>query len=216
MTKKLTSTQQKILDIIKSSIENKGTPPSLGELQEELGISTKRGVVNHLKALEKKGMIVRTSEARGIKLTENIFGQFIMNVNILGYANAGAPLVYAQEETLGVLRVDKSLLPVSKDMFALEVKGDSMNKRIVNGTQLTNGNFAIVAKNHPVKNGDVVLAIIDECATIKTFRKDRNMIVLYPESTNLVHKPIYLSPSEEEELIYGKVVAVLDNPQKTN
>lgn len=211
MTKQITTRQQDVLEIIKRTIENTGEPPTLGELQILLGISTKRGVVNHLRALEKKGLITRTSQARGIRLSENIFAESVVNLNILGFANAGSPLVYANEQQLGVLRVDKSLLPVTKDVFALEIKGDSMNRRTIKGTNLSNGNFAIVAKGYPVEDGDVVLAIIDDCATIKTLKRDKNMIVLYPESTNPVHRPIYLELGEQE-YIYGKVIGVLDNP----
>jgi len=211
MFKKLTKRQNKVLEVIKHYLAETGFPPSLGELQEELGIGTKRGVVNHLKALEKKGVIARTSEARGIRLTENLASDNILNINILGYANAGSPLVYAQEQMVGTLRVQKTLLPVTQDIFALEIKGDSMNKRLIQGTLVKNGNFAIVAKNHPIQNGDVVLAIIDECATIKTYKKDKGILVLYPESTNTSHRPIYLSRNDGE-VIYGKVIAVLDNP----
>ncbi|MEI7579045.1 MAG: transcriptional repressor LexA [bacterium] len=211
MPEKLTSKQQQLVELIRNSLDKKGVSPSLSELMEAMHISTKRGVVNHLKALEKKGIIMRSSEARSIKLTENVYGQFILNVNILGYANAGTPMVYANEQIVGTLRVKKTLLPVTNDIFALEIKGDSMNKRLIQGTLLKNGNFAIVAKNIPINNGDVVLAIIDECATIKTFQKDKRVMVLYPDSTNKVHKPIYLSP-EDHDMIYGKVIAVLDNP----
>lgn len=213
MTNKLTSKQQTILKIIKNTINKNGTPPSLSELQNVLKIKTKRGVVNHLRALEKKGMIIRTSKARGIKLTENIYGQFIMDVRILGFANAGSPLVYADEKNMGVLRIEKTLLPVTTNIFALEIKGDSMNKKSINGTLLKNSNFAIIAKDHNVQDGDVVLAIIDDCATIKTFKSDRSLFVLYPESTNKLHKPIYLNRLEEK-VIYGKVIAVLENPVK--
>jgi len=211
MTKILTSKQQTVLKIIKNAIKKNGTPPSLRELQQALSIKTKRGVVNHLKALEKKGMLKRTSEARGIRLMENIYGQLVMDVKILGFANAGSPLMYANEQNLGVLRIEKSLLPVTSNIFALEIKGDSMNRKLLNGTPLKNSNFAIVAKDQNVQDGDVVLAIIDDCATIKSFKSDRSLFVLYPESTNKLHKPIYLNKADEA-VIFGKVIAVLENP----
>lgn len=210
MNQQLTFKQQHILEFIKATIAKSKQPPTLTELQDFTGIKTKRGVVNHLKALEKKGLIMRTSEARGIRLSENIFGQYILDVNILGYANAGAPMVYADEQHIGVLRIDKSILPVTKDIFALEIKGDSMNKREFNGVHMSNGNYAVIAKNQFINDGDVVLAIIDQCATLKTVKKDKKLLVLYPESTNLFHKPLYLR--ENEDLIYGKVIAVLGNP----
>jgi repressor LexA len=208
---KLTQKQEKVISFIKDNMSQSGKAPSLTELMQYMNISTKRGVVNHLNALEKKGALTRTSESRGIKLTEDIFADNIVKVNILGYANAGSPLIYTQDEQIGVLRVNKTLLPISKDIFAVEIKGDSMNKKVINGVEMDNGNFAIVSKNQPIVDGDAVLAIIDDCATIKTIKKDKQMIVLYPESTNSMHKPIYL-PMFEKNSIYGKVIAVLSNP----
>lgn len=206
----LTLAQERILKLISRYLYSKGYAPTLSELQQALGGITKRAVVKHLEALEKKGRIQRSSKPRGIKLLE-IENEEIVSANILGYANAGAPLVIAEEQKVGVLRIDRSLLPVTRNVFALIIKGDSMNKRRINNTRLEDGNYAIVASDQEVRNGDVVLAIIDNCATIKTYRKAGKMIVLYPESTNKVHKPIYLSSNSDGSL-YGKIIAVLSNP----
>lgn len=212
MTHSITSRQNEILSLIKSFIKETGQSPTLSELERALGI-TRRGVVKHLQALEKKGLISRSASTRGITLRETQTGQMFIDVSILGYANAGAPMVIAQEQQLGYLRINRSLLPVTKDMFALMIRGDSMNNREVDGGKLEDGKYAVVARNVEVNNGDVVLAIIDHCATIKTYKRDRNIIVLYPESTNSRHRPFYLDAGEESGAdIYGKVVAVLDNP----
>lgn len=210
MAPHLTPAQSTVLKYIKNHILARGYAPTLSELQISLGGITKRAVVKHLEALERKGHILRSSKPRGISLVEDT-GSPVMSMNILGYANAGAPLVYAEEQKIGVLRIDKSLLPVTKNVFALIIKGDSMNRRKLNGIPLSNGNYAIVANNQEVRNGDVVLAIIDGCATIKSYRHDGRMVVLYPESTNSLHRPIYLS-SDNEASIYGKVISVLRNP----
>ncbi|MFQ5493464.1 MAG: transcriptional repressor LexA [Candidatus Dojkabacteria bacterium] len=210
MAPHITPAQEKTLEVIKHFLYTQGFAPSLSELQEALGGITKRGVVKHLEALEKKGRLQRSSKPRGIRLIE-ANDEAIMTTNILGYANAGSPMTFADQQRIGVLRIDKNLLPVNKNIFALVIKGDSMNTRKVNGTKLEDGNYAIVSNNEDVRNGDVVLAIIDNCATIKTYRKDGRMIVLYPESSNRVHKPIYLS-SNNDGTIYGKVIATLRNP----
>lgn len=207
----LTSRQQLVLDTIEGYWNNNSTSPSLGELQQLLNIKTKRGVVNHLNALEKKGYLMRSSAARSIKLTDQIRSDGIAHVDILGFANAGAPMTYAEQEKVGTLRIAKTLLPITDGLFALEIKGDSMDQKVINGTTLRNGNFAIISKTQQAASGDAVLAIIDECATIKTLKQDKKVIVLYPESSNMVHQPIYLSSSEADS-IHGKVISVLENP----
>ncbi len=210
MSEYLTPAQENTLKVVRKFLFSKGFPPTLSELQAALGGITKRAVVKHLEALEKKGRLERSSKPRGIRLLE-MDNKDIVSTNILGYANAGSPMVFAEEQKVGVLRIDKSLLPVTRNVFALVIKGDSMNRRKINNTKLEDGNYAIVANNQDVTNNDVVLAIIDNCATIKTYRRDGRMVVLYPESTNIMHKPIYLS-SNSEGMIYGKVIAVLRNP----
>ena len=106
----LTEKQRRVMEIIRDFFLEQGYAPSLGELQQLLGISTKRGVVNHLNSLEKKGFIIRTSEARGIKLVEEEEYEYLVGIPILGYANAGTPLAMAEEDRLGVLHVEKKLL----------------------------------------------------------------------------------------------------------
>src|SRR5688572_10202013 len=102
----VTEKQQKVLTIIRDFYLENGYAPSLSELQKLLRINTKRGVVNHLSALEKKGFILRTSEARGIQLVEEEEYEYLIGIPILGYANAGTPLAIAEEDRLGVLHVD--------------------------------------------------------------------------------------------------------------
>jgi repressor LexA len=210
MSAQLTPTQENTYNLIRKFLFTRGFAPTLSELQLSLGGITKRAVVKQLEALERKGRIQRSSKPRGIRLRE-LEDNNIINANILGYANAGSPMVFAEEQRVGVLRIDKSLLPVTKNVFALVIKGDSMNRRKINNTRLDDGNYAIVANNQDISNGDVVLAIIDNCATIKTYRNDGQMVVLYPESSNRQHKPIYLS-SQSEGIVYGKVIAALNNP----
>ena len=137
---------------------------------------------------------------------------FLIVFTILGFANAGQPLALAEEERLGTLRVDEALLPKNSEVFALQIKGDSMNSRRVNSVAINDGSFVIIQKTPDVNNGDVVLALIDDAATIKTFKKSSDLITLYPESTNPTHTPIYLD-SSKESIINGKVIMALENPR---
>lgn len=213
----LTSKQDKVLKIIRDFYLDNGYAPSLTELQKLLNISTKRGVVNHLIALERKGYIMRTSEPRGIHLVEDeepIY-EYLIGIPVLGYANAGTPLVSAEEENLGVINLQKKLIKGKKDLFSLIIKGDSMDRKVMDGKLLTNGSYLIVQKNTEIDDGDVVVAIIDNSATVKNFKRSKDMVILYPESSNPKHKPIYLDKNSES-MINGKVIKVLENPEEIN
>ncbi len=210
----LTKKQEKVLRIIRQYYLENGYAPSLGELQEFLGISTKRGVVNHLIALEKKGYIIRTGDPRGIHIVDNdeeIVYDYLIGVPILGYANAGTPLVNAEEENLGHIKVDPKLVNRRGDLFALIVKGDSMDLAEIEGKNIEEGSYLIVQKDAEIKDGDVVVAIIDNSATVKRFKKGDGMITLYPESTNPLNQPIFLD-KDTDVMFNGKVIKVLENP----
>lgn len=210
----LTKKQEKVLKIIRKCYLEHGYAPSLGELQEFLNISTKRGVVNHLIALEKKGYILRTGEPRGIHIVdedEEIVYDYLVGVPILGYANAGTPLVSAEEENLGVLKVEPKLIGKKKDLFSLIVKGDSMDIAEIDGKKIVEDSYLIVHKDAQIVDGDVVVAILDNSATVKRFKKGNKMITLYPESSNPVNQPIFLD-KDTDVMFNGKVIKVLENP----
>jgi len=215
MDEKLTKRQEKVLKTIREFFLDNGYAPSLSELQQLLNINTKRGVVNHLKVLEKKGYIIRTNKPRGIHVLKEQVEEnydYLVGIPILGYANAGTPLVLAQEENLGVLQIDKSLINnKNNQFFALIIKGDSMNMKEINGKRIENGNYIIVQKDSAYENGDTVVAIVDGCATVKNIKKSGNIIILYPQSDNPIHKPIYLN-GKNNLIINGKIAMVLDNP----
>ncbi len=221
MAEQLTQRQEKVLTLIRDFFLENGQAPSLGELQDKLGFKSKRGVVNHLLALENKGYIIRTSEPRGIQLLDqeddsNLEYEYLIGIPILGYANAGTPLVSAEEEAIGTLKVDRKLISKKskKDLFALVVKGDSMNQRELDGVSIDEGRYLIVDKESEVQEGDIVVAVIDNSATVKNISlKTKDMVVLYPESNNPKHQPIYID-SDSDFLINGKVVKVLDNPME--
>ena len=207
----LTKRQIRVLTVIRDFFLENGYAPSLSELQTVLNISTKRGVVNHLSALEKKGFILRTSEPRGIQLVEEEEYEYMIGIPILGYANAGKPLAAAEEDRLGVIHVDKKLLSHRDDLFALVISGDSMNQMLVGGKELQDGNYIVISKTAPISDNDAVVAILDNSATVKCIKKDSDSIILYPKSDNPIHTPIYLD-RYSDSLINGKVIRVLENP----
>jgi len=210
----LTQKQEEVLRIIKDCYLENGYAPSLNELKEKLGISTKRGVVAHLIALEKKGFIFRTGQPRGIHMIENddqIVYDYLVGVPILGYANAGIPMVAAEEENLGILKIDRNMLGKKKNLFSLIIKGDSMDLAKIDGETLDDGRYIVVQKDAEFEDGDIVVAIIDNCATVKRFKRAKNMIILYPDSSNPLNQPIYIDRNTEG-LINGKVIKVLENP----
>ena len=210
----LTQKQEEVLRIIKDCYLENGYAPSLNELKEKLGISTKRGVVAHLIALEKKGFIFRTGQPRGIHMVENddqIVYDYLVGVPILGYANAGIPMVVAEEENLGILKIDRNMLGKKKNLFSLIIKGDSMDLAKIDGETLGDSKYIVVQKDAEFEDGDIVVAIIDNCATVKRFKRAKNMIILYPDSSNPLNQPIYIDRNTEG-LINGKVIKVLENP----
>lgn len=215
MDEKLTERQKLVLNTIRNFFLDNGYAPSLTELQQLLEISTKRGVVSHLEALEKKGYIIRTSEARGIQVIneEEPVYEYLVGIPILGYANAGTPLVLAQEESLGVLQLDPNLVEKKEqNLFGLIVKGDSMNLRNINGKALEEGHYLVVQKDAEYEDGDVVVAIVDGCATVKNIKREKGLVILYPQSNNPIHRPIYLN-KKSDSMINGKIIMVLDNPE---
>jgi len=211
MAKLLTRRQLDVLSYIKQYISKNNISPSIVEIKDAFGVSSTRGIVKHLISLEKKGFILRSSENRGIRILDNGPKENFTLIPILGYANAGQPLVNAVEENLGSLEVDVKLIPRNSDLFALIIKGDSMNRRIINGVKMQNGYFAIIQKTFNLPNeGEPVLAIIDDSATLKNFHKGDNKFILKPKSSNPIHKPIYVS-SGSQAYINGRVIAVLEN-----
>ena len=221
MGDKLTKRQEKVLNIIRDFFLQNNQAPSLGELQGMLGFKSKRGVVNHLIALENKGYIIRTSEPRGIQILENIDDnnivyEYLIGIPIFGYANAGTPLAAAEEDWIGKIKVDKSILgkKSNKELFALIVKGTSMNKKELNGERIEDGKYIIIDKQADIQEGDTVVAIIDSSATVKNISfKNQDMVVLYPESSDSKHQPIYID-ANSDFMINGKVIKVLNNPMK--
>ncbi len=209
----LTPKQKIVLQAIKGYFSQHKQMPTVREIQGEagkLGLKLKsiRSFFLYLNELEEKGYIQRTSEDRGIKL-KGVTMETFMDVPVLGMANAGTALAFADEYVEGYLKVSRNIVR-NRDVFAVQISGTSMNKAKVNGKTIEDGDFVLVDKSaRNYETGDKVLVIIDGLATVKTYRShDGHNIVLMPESTDIKHKPIFLT-SEDNFVINGKVVNVL-------
>lgn len=215
--KDLSNKQQQVYEYIREYIHSHNTSPNQSEIIRALGWKqTSRSLLyNYLNKLEQKGYILRSNAGRNIQLVQDKDDDLIekLHVAILGITSAGDATAFAQENKVGELHIDKRMIK-AKDysrLFALKIKGDSMNKRKIRNTSLEDGNFAIVEQTNSVQERDVVLTIIDNFATIKTYKRKPKQIILYPESTNPTHMPIYLD-EHSDFLIQGKVIAALENP----
>jgi len=216
----LTKNEIKILTAIKDFFGRENIMPTIRELKKEaenLGLVVKspRSVLLYLRSLEEKRIISRTGKARGIRI-KNELSQSFIDVPILGMANAGIPTIYAEENKLGFLKVSQSIVKKRK-LFAIQVKGNSMNECQVNSKKIRNNDFVIVdPEDRSFKNKDNVLVEIDGLATIKSYKKlDKNKIGLFPMSADKIHKPIYLTPADSF-MIAGKVIDVFKNIETTS
>lgn len=188
--------------------------PTLKEIAEHTGMNSKSAVLYHLRRLEKADLISRKSGSRRITLKETLS---FSTIPILGIANAGYPLADAEEEQLGELKLDNRIAKNKGNLFAVKVSGNSMNKQEIYNLQmdskglLADGNYAIVDREANYQEGDVVLAVIDNSATIKVLKYSDDYILLLPNSTDPSHNPIYIKDNEEL-FINGKVIYSLENP----
>lgn len=211
MAEKASKRQQAVLDCIEECIRDKGYGPTVREICEALGLSSPSTVHVHLKALEKKGLIKRDPlKSRSIALAyaldddqkdtpevpdfEASYSKMI-NVPLVGNVAAGEPILAEQniEDTL-TLPVD---IVGDAASFMLNVRGDSMVEVGIN-----DGDYVVVKEQRVANNGDIVVAIVDDGATVKRFFKESDHIRLQPENSSM--DPIIVQDCS----IAGKVVAV--------
>ncbi|MCH2189086.1 hypothetical protein MK079_04645 [Candidatus Gracilibacteria bacterium] len=205
----LTDKQQKVLDTITEYISKYAKSPTIEELKELLQQKSKRGVTQYLEVLEKKGFITRGSGFRSIRLGSQGMLESTFNVPILGYANAGTPLMDAVETDYGSLPISKSFVSGdTKKYFVLKIEGTSMNAYEINGKTIENGSYVLVDTSETsLNNSDAFVFVVNGAATIKKYKKDGNTIYLLPVSHDEYHHPIILSESDRIG-VNGKVVDV--------
>ncbi|MDP1914637.1 MAG: transcriptional repressor LexA [Myxococcales bacterium] len=210
----LTDRQKEILSFITRTSEERGFPPTIREIGEEMGIASTNGVNDHLKALERKGYLTRgeqqsrslvpTKRARLVLgLAQNKRDSTMIDVPLLGRVAAGAPLL-ATENIEDSVRIDSFLLGGAggKEVFALRVKGESM---IDDG--IYDGDFLFVRKAPSASAGDIVVALIEDEATVKRYFPEGDRVRFQP--ANKTMEPIYVLKSQfKQTMILGKVVGV--------
>jgi len=207
----LTEKQQKVLDVITDFVSKHAKSPTINELQNLLNQKSKRGVVQYLESLEKKWFITRTSSYRWIRLWNSIWLQTMLQIPILGVANAWQALSYAEQYDYWTIPISKTLIKWNQsDYFIVKVDWTSMNDFKVNNKYIENGSYVLINKNEKVMNSkDAFLFIVDGAATLKVPKKEWNNIYLMPKSKDSHHKPIVLS-SDDEFFLNWKVVDVFN------
>ena len=197
---KLTAKQQEILEYIKQEILNKGYPPAVREICEAVHLKSTSSVHSHLETLEKNGYIRRDpTKPRAIEIIDDNFNltrREVVNVPIIGQVAAGQPLL-AVENIENYFPIPTEFMP-NAETFMLKVKGDSMiNAGIFNGDKI------LVQKQSDAQNGDIVVALVDDSATVKTFYKEDGHFRLQPENDTM--DPIIVN----ECSILGKVFGIM-------
>lgn len=176
MAKGLTKRQRALLEHIVSCIRDQGYPPTIAELCAEFGITSSNGVYDHLQSLEKKGYIERSNKARGIRVTEKAAaGLYQREVGVLplvGRVAAGYPIL-AEENIEGHVAVSSDL--ARRDAFCLRVNGDSM---IEDG--ILDGDVIVVDRSKTPGRGDIVVALVEDEATVKRYFPHERTVELRP------------------------------------
>jgi len=196
---KITSKQKEILEFMKNEILSKGYPPAVREICEAVNLKSTSSVHSHLETLEKNGYIRRDpAKPRAIEIVDDNFNltrREIVNVPIVGTVTAGQPIL-AVENIESYFPIPMDYMP-NQETFMLKVKGESMiNAGIFDGDTI------LVQKQSHAKNGDFVVALIEDSVTVKTFYKEKDYYRLQPENDFM--DPI-LVPEVE---ILGKVIGL--------
>jgi len=191
----LTKKQQLIYEFIKDKILNRGYGPTVREIGAHFGIKSPNGVMCHLKALEKKEMIIRDERmSRAIQLTDAPQLKRT-SLPLAGQVAAGMPVLAVENRE----RIDFAPLFDDSRQFCLQVRGDSMIE-----AQIADGDFAIIRRQTQARDGEIVVALVDgQEATLKRFYKERGRFRLEP--ANSAMRPIYASDVE----IIGVLVGVI-------
>ena len=213
MKGQLTERQEEVLDFINQFHSENGYPPTLREIGKKFDISSTFGVKRHLDALVKKGYLnIESNASRGISVQKDDENEARINLiqlekdhgfrkrPVVGRVAAGSPIL-AEENIDGNIVIDSTFTKMSDDCFALRVKGDSM----VNAG-IFEGDVVIVSAKRGVVNGDIVVALINDEATVKTYENKNGKIRLIPH--NDLYQPIEILNNEEFKLA-GKVVGVV-------
>ncbi|MDD6797229.1 MAG: transcriptional repressor LexA [Bacteroides sp.] len=197
---RITAKQSEILEYIKNQILNKGYPPSVRDICEAVNLKSTSSVHAHLETLEKNGYIRRDpTKPRAIEIIDDNFNltrREVVNVPLIGQVAAGQPIL-AVENVTNYFPIPAEYLP-NEDTFMLKVKGDSM----VN-MGIYEDDMIIVKRQQTARNGEVIVALVDDSATVKRFYKEDGHYRLQPENDFM--EPIIVDNVE----IIGKVIGLI-------
>lgn len=184
---RISAKQSEILEYIKDQILSKGYPPAVREICSAVHLKSTSSVHSHLETLEKNGYIRRDpTKPRAIEIVDDSFNltrKEMRNIPIIGTVAAGQP-IFAEQNISGYFPILADELPAG-DLFILNVRGESMiNAGILDGDKV------IVRQTPTAKNGDIIVALVDDSATVKTYYKEGNHFRLQPENDTM--EPIYV------------------------
>ncbi|MEF9997467.1 MAG: transcriptional repressor LexA [Lachnospiraceae bacterium] len=196
---KISKKQLEILTYIKEQLLDKGYPPAVREICEAVNLKSTSSVHSHLETLEKNGYIRRDpAKPRAIEIIDDTFNltrRETVNVPIIGRVAAGEPLL-AQENIENYFTIPMEFMP-NNETYMLKVQGESMMN-----IGILDGDYILVEKQQTARNGDIVVALVEDSATVKTFYKEEGVYRLQPENDNM--DPIIVNSVE----ILGKVIGV--------
>ncbi|MDO5806925.1 MAG: transcriptional repressor LexA [Lachnospiraceae bacterium] len=197
--KPISKKQEEILNYIKNEILERGFPPAVREICQAVGLKSTSSVHSHLESLERNGYIRRDpTKPRAIEILDESFNMIrreMVNVPIIGTVAAGQPIL-AEQNIEGYFPIPTEYMP-NKQSFMLKVKGESMiNAGIFDGDKV------LVKQQATAENGDIVVALVDDSATVKTYYKENGHYRLQPENDSM--DPIIVDKCE----ILGKVFGV--------
>ena len=188
----LSRRQKEVFDCVKELIRKNGYPPSVREIGKEMQLTSTSTVHSHLASLEEKGYIRRlASKNRCIEVLEDNFytsSREMLYLPIVGKVAAGEP-IFATENVEDTFPVPLEYFNTNDEYFILRIQGDSMVEAGIN-----NRDMLIVRKQNFARNGDIVVALIEDAATVKTFYKEKNHYRLQPE--NQFYEPIIVDKVE--------------------
>jgi repressor LexA len=205
--KDLTVRQREVLAFIRSFADRHGLPPTVREIGERFGF-TARAAFDHLRALERKGMLQRRITAKRVSRTLVPLDRgasrrpLPAEIPIMGRIAAGNPRLAAESSEGGIPVSAEWFARRGEAVFALRVRGDSMI-----GAHIADGDWVVIRRQESAHPGDIVAAMVGDEATVKRFDRDGERVILKPEHPTM--KPIVLERGESDVRILGKVVGVV-------
>jgi|SRR5690554_3393939 len=197
----LTARQSEILELIRSHIDATGMPPTRAEIAQQLGFRSPNAAEEHLKALAKKGVIeMMPGTSRGIRLVQEDVAEEFLGLPLIGRVAAGEPIL-AQEHVEAHYKVDDTMFHPNAD-FLLRVSGMSMKN-----IGILDGDLLAVHKTNEARNGQVVVARVDDEVTVKRFERKGKVVLLHPENEefSIIRVDLEQQPLSIEGLAVGVI-----------